>query len=225
VKVVKSQSSQNFQVLGMIIGPEDQMYSDILALAGKTPRVSILGHLPAANGRITIWPRDRIVNKLRLIEAPRESAISARGHQIKGRLTLSATPTRHRPAGRPQRRACPGGHHRGGVKHRRESAHGGSAAAARPGLAVIATAQLMVTFDATIVNVALPRIQTALGFTGGNLERVVNAYALAFGGLLLLGGRSGDLLGRRRIFIACCSRSPRWPAGSPPPGYATTTPA
>jgi EmrB/QacA subfamily drug resistance transporter len=56
--------------------------------------------------------------------------------------------------------------------------------------------------DATIVNVALPHIQTALGFSGSNLEWVVNAYALAFGGLLLLGGRSGDLLGRRRIFIA-----------------------
>src|SRR6202142_1405648 len=69
-------------------------------------------------------------------------------------------------------------------------------------LVVIATAQLMVVLDATIVNVALPHIQTALGFSGANLEWVVNAYALAFGGLLLLGGRSGDLLGRRRIFIA-----------------------
>ncbi len=69
-------------------------------------------------------------------------------------------------------------------------------------LAVIATAQLMVVLDATIVNVALPHIQTALGFSGSNLEWVVNAYALAFGGLLLLGGRSGDLLGRRRVFIA-----------------------
>jgi EmrB/QacA subfamily drug resistance transporter len=68
-------------------------------------------------------------------------------------------------------------------------------------LAVIATAQLMVVLDATIVNVALPHIQTALGFSGTGLEWVVNAYALAFGGLLLLGGRSGDLLGRRRIFI------------------------
>src|ERR1700678_993952 len=56
--------------------------------------------------------------------------------------------------------------------------------------------------DPTIVNVALPHIQTALHFSGTNLEWVVNAYALAFGGLLLLGGRSGDLLGRRRIFIA-----------------------
>jgi len=68
-------------------------------------------------------------------------------------------------------------------------------------LIVIATAQLMVVLDATIVNVALPHIQRALGFSGTNLEWVVNAYALAFGGLLLLGGRSGDLLGRRRVFI------------------------
>ena len=80
----------------------------------------------------------------------------------------------------------------------------GSAAPRRLGLAlaVIATAQLMVVLDATIVNVALPHIQTALGFSGTGLEWVVNAYALAFGGLLLLGGRTGDLLGRRRIFIA-----------------------
>jgi len=69
-------------------------------------------------------------------------------------------------------------------------------------LAVIATAQLMVVLDATIVNVALPHIQHALGFSDSNLEWVVNAYTLVFGGLLLLGGRSGDLLGRRRIFIA-----------------------
>jgi EmrB/QacA subfamily drug resistance transporter len=69
-------------------------------------------------------------------------------------------------------------------------------------LAVIATAQLMVVLDATIVNVAQAHIQHALSFSGSNLEWVVNAYALAFGGLLLLGGRSGDLLGRRRVFIA-----------------------
>jgi EmrB/QacA subfamily drug resistance transporter len=80
----------------------------------------------------------------------------------------------------------------------------GSAAPRRLGLAlaVIATAQLMIVLDATIVNVALPHIQTALGFSDTNLEWVVNAYALTFGGLLLLGGRSGDLLGRRRVFIA-----------------------
>src|SRR5690242_4855685 len=69
-------------------------------------------------------------------------------------------------------------------------------------LLVIATAQLMVVLDATVVNVALPRIQAALGFSGSGLEWVVNAYALAFGGLLLLGGRAGDLLGRRKMFIA-----------------------
>jgi len=69
-------------------------------------------------------------------------------------------------------------------------------------LAVIATAQLMVVLDATIVNVALPHIQRALGFSGSGLEWVVNGYSLAFGGLLLLGGRAGDLLGRRRVFVA-----------------------
>ena len=73
----------------------------------------------------------------------------------------------------------------------------------RPGAAllVIATAQLMVVLDASIVNVALPHIQRALGFSGSGLEWVITAYALAFGGLLLLGGRAGDLLGRRRVFI------------------------
>ena len=68
-------------------------------------------------------------------------------------------------------------------------------------LLVIATAQLMVVLDSTVVNVALPHIQRALGFSGAGLEWVVNAYALAFGGLLLLGGRAGDLLGRRRMFV------------------------
>ena len=68
-------------------------------------------------------------------------------------------------------------------------------------LLVIATAQLMVVLDASIVNVALPHIQRALGFSGEGLEWVINAYALAFGGLLLLGGRAGDLLGRRRVFV------------------------
>jgi EmrB/QacA subfamily drug resistance transporter len=81
---------------------------------------------------------------------------------------------------------------------------GQPAGGSRRGLAlvVIATAQLMVVLDATIVNVALPHIQTALGFSGSGLEWVVNAYALTFGGLLLLGGRAGDILGRKRVFIA-----------------------
>jgi MFS family permease len=60
---------------------------------------------------------------------------------------------------------------------------------------------LMVALDLTIVTVALPHIQAALHFSGSNLEWVVNAYAVAFGGLLLLGGRPGDLLGRRRVLI------------------------
>jgi EmrB/QacA subfamily drug resistance transporter len=71
----------------------------------------------------------------------------------------------------------------------------------RVALFVIATAQLMIVLDATIVYVALPHIQAALGFSGSGLEWVANAYALTFGGLLLLGGRAGDLLGRRRMFI------------------------
>src|SRR6476469_6202663 len=87
----------------------------------------------------------------------------------------------------------------------RAAAPGGATAdGPRPGLAllVLAAAQLMVLLDATIVNVALPHIQRALGFSGAGLEWVVNAYALTFGGLLLLGGRAGDLLGRRKMCIA-----------------------
>jgi EmrB/QacA subfamily drug resistance transporter len=68
-------------------------------------------------------------------------------------------------------------------------------------LTVIAGAQLMVLLDVTIVNIALPSIQKALHFTPTGLEWVVNAYTLVFGGLLLLGGRLGDLLGRRRMFV------------------------
>ena len=69
-------------------------------------------------------------------------------------------------------------------------------------LFVILTAQLMVVLDTTIVNVALPHIQEGLGLSGTGLSWVLNAYLLTFGGLLLLGARSGDLLGRRRTFLA-----------------------
>src|ERR1700683_3164337 len=69
-------------------------------------------------------------------------------------------------------------------------------------LGVILTAQLMVVLDATIVNVALPHIQRGLGFSNSSLSWVLNAYVLTFGGLLLLGARAGDLLGRRRTFMA-----------------------
>lgn len=68
-------------------------------------------------------------------------------------------------------------------------------------LAVILIAQMMVVLDATIVNVALPHIQRSLGFSSSALSWVLNAYVLTFGGLLLLGARSGDLLGRRRTFL------------------------
>jgi len=68
-------------------------------------------------------------------------------------------------------------------------------------LLVIASCQLMVVLDITIVNIALPHIQTSLGFSTENLSWVINAYTLTFGGLLLLGGRSGDILGRRRMFM------------------------
>jgi EmrB/QacA subfamily drug resistance transporter len=69
-------------------------------------------------------------------------------------------------------------------------------------LAVITGAQLLIVLDATIVNIALPHIQTALKFSDTGLSWVLNAYTLTFGGLLLLGGRIGDILGRRRVFAA-----------------------
>ena len=68
-------------------------------------------------------------------------------------------------------------------------------------LAVIAGAQLMIVLDATIVNVALPTIHTSLHFSVDNLEWLITAYALTFGGLLLFGGRTGDLYGKRRMFM------------------------
>jgi EmrB/QacA subfamily drug resistance transporter len=72
-----------------------------------------------------------------------------------------------------------------------------------PGIAlmVIVTVQLMVVLDATVVNIALPKIQTGLHFSPAGLSWVINAYTLAFGGLLLLGGRAGDVFGRRRMFL------------------------
>ncbi len=69
-------------------------------------------------------------------------------------------------------------------------------------LALLASVQFMVVLDIAIVNVALPSIQVDLGFSQENLQWVISAYALFFGGFLLLGGRAADLLGRRRIFLA-----------------------
>ena len=69
-------------------------------------------------------------------------------------------------------------------------------------LVLVCLAQFMVILDATIVNIALPAIQTDLGFSDADLQWVVNGYTLLFGGFLLLGGRAADLIGRKRIFIA-----------------------
>jgi EmrB/QacA subfamily drug resistance transporter len=69
-------------------------------------------------------------------------------------------------------------------------------------LYVLCLGMLMIVLDATVVNVALPSIQDELGFTSSSLAWVVNAYMIAFGGLLLLAGRLGDLIGRRTIFLA-----------------------
>ena len=68
-------------------------------------------------------------------------------------------------------------------------------------LYVLCAGTLMIVLDATIVNVALPSIQDDLGFSPSNLAWVVNAYLIAFGGLLLLAGRAGDLIGQRRVFL------------------------
>ncbi len=86
---------------------------------------------------------------------------------------------------------------RGMTKHNSENQFSAPVGLA---IALIAGAQLMIVLDATIVNVALPSIQRALHFSTTGLSWVLNAYTLSFGGLLLLGGRSGDLLGRRRMF-------------------------
>ena len=76
-------------------------------------------------------------------------------------------------------------------------------------LVVISMAQLMLVLDELIVNTALPHIQQALHFSGTGLKWVVTGYAVTFGGLLMLGGRAGDILGRRRMFSA----GPSWIGG------------
>ena len=68
-------------------------------------------------------------------------------------------------------------------------------------LSVVGLAQLMVVLDSTVVNIALPAAQASLGFSNGERQWVVTAYSLAFGSLLLLGGRLSDLIGRKRTFI------------------------
>src|SRR6201986_14494 len=70
-----------------------------------------------------------------------------------------------------------------------------------PALYVLCTGVLMIVLDVTVVNVALPSIQTDLGFSQSGLAWVVNVYLIAFGGLLLLAGRIGALVGHKRIFL------------------------
>src|ERR671922_1930327 len=95
-----------------------------------------------------------------------------------------------------------------------------AAARRRLGLLVIATAQFMVIMDTSIIGVALPEMQADLGFTPAGLSWVFNAYVVAFGGLLLLGGRLSDLFGAKRLFLT------GWAvlaAGSLAAGLAETT--
>jgi EmrB/QacA subfamily drug resistance transporter len=88
-------------------------------------------------------------------------------------------------------------------------------------LAVIGTAQLMVVLDATIVNIALPSAQRALGFSATDRQWVITSYALAFGGLLIVGGRLSDLLGRKRTFVAgLAGFAVASAAGGAAPGFA-----
>src|SRR3954453_7304277 len=84
--------------------------------------------------------------------------------------------------------------------HRSKQAHGDRSRWVA--LYVLCVGVLMIVLDATVVNVALPSIQSDLGFTQSSLAWVVNAYLIAFGGLLLLAGRIGDLVGRRSVFLA-----------------------
>ena len=88
------------------------------------------------------------------------------------------------------------------VLDRPTAARAGGSSSATLVLVLVALAQFMVVLDATIVNVALPSIQRGLHFSSESLQWVVNAYTLAFGGFLLLGGRAADLFGRKRLFLA-----------------------
>ena len=111
------------------------------------------------------------------------------------------------PPGPTESQALTPPNHAGPPRPRTSPEAGPSAAPAKPGraqwlvLATLSLAQLMVVLDATIVNIALPTAQQALGFSDGNRQWVVTSYALAFGSLLLLGGRLSDLVGRKPMFL------------------------
>src|SRR5213595_2018786 len=82
------------------------------------------------------------------------------------------------------------------------AAHAGADRRRWMALVVLCAGQLMIVLDVTVVNVALPTIQRELHFSQASLAWVINAYLLTFGGLLLLAGRMGDIVGRKRIFVA-----------------------
>ena len=94
-------------------------------------------------------------------------------------------------------------------------------------LALVCLAGFLDFIDTTIVNVALPSIRHGLGFSVANLQWVISGYLLTYGGVMLLGGRAGDLLGRRRVLIAglSCSESRRSSAVSPPTPRSWSGPA
>src|SRR5215471_4920787 len=91
---------------------------------------------------------------------------------------------------------------RGGILSSLRTREASPSSRAGVALAIMLSAQLMIILDATVVNIALPHILTSLHFDRTNLSWVMNGYTLTFGGLLLLGGRAGDILGRRRVFVA-----------------------
>jgi EmrB/QacA subfamily drug resistance transporter len=103
-------------------------------------------------------------------------------------------------------KTIPGRAHQRADRHGRKAGPGSAVAQTagpgRLGLGLILAASFMVVLDFSIVNVALPSIQRELGISAASVQWVVTAYAIAFGGLLILGGRAGDLYGRRRLFLA-----------------------
>src|SRR3954452_22374662 len=112
-----------------------------------------------------------------------------------GRTTVCSSTERARSH---RRRISPGG----SMSTTTDDSRRGTAHLRWGALGLIAAAQFMVIMDTSIIGVALPKMRADLGFTAGNLSWVFNAYVVAFGGLLLLGGRLSDLLGARRVFAA-----------------------
>ena len=134
---------------------------------------------------------DRIVRRPRGASAPRTGSQAAHLAE-QGYTAELAHAARGRAAtGRPADAGAPGGGSAPSAERRRWIA-----------LAVLCLGQLMMVLDATIVNVALPSIQRDLHFSQGNLTWVIDGYLITFGGFLLLAGRVGDLVGRKRVFLA-----------------------